>query len=113
MNPVTKYFLARLGLFAAVAAPLSFVINVLLALLIGLLVSMLVSMLMLKGMRTEMIDYIDANAQRRRAEKQRLRDELNGGPKSSAGADGAADQQDADESAGVEAEAERDKSEAN
>lgn len=78
MNPIAKYFLARLALFAAVAAPLSFFINVLLALAAGLLASMLLSVFLLKGMRTEMIDHIDASVKRRREEKERLRAELRG-----------------------------------
>ncbi|WP_051325583.1 DUF4229 domain-containing protein [Glycomyces tenuis] len=78
MNPVAKYFLARLGLFAAIAAPLSFVMNVLLALAIGLLGSLVLSTFLIKGMRGEMIDHIDARVKERREEKQRLRAELKG-----------------------------------
>ena len=78
MNPVAKYFLARLGLLAAIAAPLSFYMNVLLALAIGLLGSLLLGTVLLKGMRHEMIDHIDARVKQRNEEKKRLRAELNG-----------------------------------
>jgi mannitol-specific phosphotransferase system IIBC component len=78
VNPVAKYFLARLGLFAAIAAPLTFVMNALLALAIGLLGSLVLSVVLLKGMRNEMITHIDARAKQRREEKERLRAELKG-----------------------------------
>mgnify|MGYP001289218583 CR=1 FL=1 len=78
MNPVAKYFLARLGLCVAIAAPLSFFINLLLAIGIGLIGSLLLSTMLLKGMRAEMIDHIDAGVKRRQEEKRRLRAELKG-----------------------------------
>jgi uncharacterized membrane protein YjjP (DUF1212 family) len=78
MNPVAKYFLARLGLFAAIAVPLMFFINALLALAIGLIGSMLLGFVLLKGHRDAMIDHIDAGVQRRKEEKERLRAELAG-----------------------------------
>lgn len=78
MNPVAKYFLARVALFAAVALPLAFLMNLLLALAIGLLASMIGSMWLLKGMREEMIDHIDGRMKARREEKERLRAELRG-----------------------------------
>ncbi len=78
MNPVAKYFLARLGLFAAIAAPLSFLINLLLAFAFGLIGSLLLSTVLLKGMRREMVDHIDASVKRRQEEKKRLHAELNG-----------------------------------
>ncbi|GAB3648465.1 DUF4229 domain-containing protein [Glycomyces tarimensis] len=77
-HPVAKYFLARLGLFVAIAAPLSFFINFLLALAIGLLGSLVLSVVLLKGMRHEMVDHIDAGVKRRKEEKERLRAELKG-----------------------------------
>lgn len=78
MNPVAKYFLARLALFAAVAVPLIFLINFLLALAIGLVASMIASVWLLKGMRTEMVDHIDGRVKARREEKEKLRAELRG-----------------------------------
>ncbi|WP_168801568.1 DUF4229 domain-containing protein [Glycomyces buryatensis] len=77
-NPIAKYFLARLGLFAAIALPLAFFMNVLLALAIALMGSMLLSFVLLKAMREQMVDHIDANVKQRREEKQKLRAELNG-----------------------------------
>lgn len=78
MNPVAKYFIARLGLFAAIAAPLSFFINLLLAFALGLIGSLLLSTVLLKDMRKEMIDHVDASVKRRQEEKRRLHAELNG-----------------------------------
>lgn len=79
MNPVAKYFLARVGLLAAVAVPLSlFNVNLLLALAIGLVASMLLGFVLLRGQREAMIDHIDAAAKRRSEEKRRLRAELAG-----------------------------------
>ncbi|WP_030161996.1 DUF4229 domain-containing protein [Glycomyces sp. NRRL B-16210] len=78
MNPVAKYFLARLGLFAAIAAPLSFLINLWLALAVGLLGSMVLGFALLRGQREAMIAHIDAGFKRRSEEKQRLRAELAG-----------------------------------
>lgn len=78
MNPVAKYFLARLGLFAAVSVPLMFFMNALLALAVGLLASMLLGFVLLKGQREAMVDHIDEGVKRRREEKQRLRAELAG-----------------------------------
>jgi hypothetical protein len=78
VNPVAKYFLARLGLLAAVAVPLMFLMNALLALAIGLLASMLLGFVLLKGQREAMIDHIDAGVKRRQEEKRRLRAELAG-----------------------------------
>lgn len=77
-NPVAKYFLARLGLFAVIAAPLSFLMNLWLALAVGLLGSMVLGFVLLRGQREAMIDHIDAGAKRRKEEKQRLRAELAG-----------------------------------
>jgi hypothetical protein len=78
MNPVVKYFLARLALFAVIAVPLAFVMNLLLAMAIGLLGSMLLSFVVLKGMREAMIDHVDERVKERRKEKERLRSELAG-----------------------------------
>lgn len=78
MNPVAKYFLARLGLFAAIAVPLMFFINLWLALAVALLGSMVLGFVLLRGQREAMIDHIDAAAKRRQEEKRRLRAELAG-----------------------------------
>ncbi|GAA2301784.1 hypothetical protein GCM10009853_067840 [Glycomyces scopariae] len=78
MNPVWKFYLARLALVAVVAVPLMFFINALLALAAGILVSMVLGYVLLKRQREEMIEHIDATVKRRRDEKQRLRAELAG-----------------------------------
>lgn len=77
-QPVAKYFLARLGLVAAIAAPLSFFMPIVLALGIGLLGSLVLSTFMLKNLRHGMVDHIDERAKQRREEKDRLRAELRG-----------------------------------
>lgn len=78
MNPVAKYFLARLGLFAVISVPLMFFMNTLLALAVGLLGSMVLGFVLLKGQREAMIDHIDEGVKRRKEEKRRLRAELAG-----------------------------------
>ena len=78
MNPVAKYYLARVGIIAAVAVPLMFVINVLAALAAGLLVSFVLGFLLLRKQRDAMIAHIDESVKRRREEKQKLRAELSG-----------------------------------
>jgi mannitol-specific phosphotransferase system IIBC component len=78
MNPVWKFYLARLALVAAVAVPLMFFINALLALAAGLLVSMVLGYVLLKKQREAMINHIDDAVKRRRQEKQQLRAELAG-----------------------------------
>ncbi|SDE39710.1 DUF4229 domain-containing protein [Glycomyces harbinensis] len=78
MNPVAKYFLARTGLFAAIAVPLAFVLNLWAALAVGLLGSMVLGFALLRGQREAMIDHIDAGVKRRKEEKERLRAELAG-----------------------------------
>ncbi|MEU6250148.1 DUF4229 domain-containing protein [Glycomyces sp. NPDC047010] len=78
MNPVAKFYLARVALVAVVAIPLMFFINALLAVAAGLLVSMVLGFVLLKKQREAMIDHIDAGVKRRREEKERLRAELAG-----------------------------------
>jgi mannitol-specific phosphotransferase system IIBC component len=78
MNPVWKFYLARLALVAAVAVPLMFFINALLALAAGILVSMVLGYVLLKKQREAMINHIDDAVKRRRQEKQQLRAELAG-----------------------------------
>ncbi|WP_112133229.1 DUF4229 domain-containing protein [Glycomyces dulcitolivorans] len=78
MNPVWKFYLARLALVAAVAVPLMFFINALLALAAGILVSMVLGYVLLKKQREAMINHIDDAVKRRRQEKQQLRADLAG-----------------------------------
>lgn len=77
-NPVAKYFLTRLAIIAVIAVPLMFFMNALVALAIGLLASMVIGFTLLRKQQIAMIDHIDASAQRRREEKERLRAELAG-----------------------------------
>ncbi|WP_335986493.1 DUF4229 domain-containing protein [Glycomyces sp. MUSA5-2] len=78
MNPVAKFYLARVALVAVVAVPLMFFINALLALAAGLLVSMVLGFVLLRKQREAMIEHIDAGVKRRREEKEQLRAELAG-----------------------------------
>lgn len=78
MNPVAKFYLARVALVAVVAVPLMFFINALLALAAGLLVSMVLGFVLLRKQREAMIEHIDAGVKRRREEKEKLRAELAG-----------------------------------
>ncbi|MFB9659228.1 DUF4229 domain-containing protein [Glycomyces mayteni] len=78
MNPVAKFYLARVALVAVVAIPLMFFINALLAVAAGLLVSMVLGFVLLRRQREAMIEHIDAGVKRRREEKERLRAELAG-----------------------------------
>ncbi|MEU5875492.1 DUF4229 domain-containing protein [Glycomyces sp. NPDC047369] len=78
MNPVAKFYLARVALVAVVAVPLMFFINALLAVAAGLLVSMVLGFVLLKKQREAMIEHIDAGVKRRREEKEKLRAELAG-----------------------------------
>ncbi|GAA1682233.1 hypothetical protein GCM10009830_31670 [Glycomyces endophyticus] len=78
MNPVWKFYLARLALVAVVAVPLMFFINALLALAVGILVSMVLGFVLLKKQREAMIAHIDGAVKRRQDEKRRLRAELAG-----------------------------------
>ncbi|QSB05716.1 DUF4229 domain-containing protein [Natronoglycomyces albus] len=78
MNPVLKYLLARVGIFAVLAIPLAFLMNLLLAMATALLVSMAVSYFVLKDSREAMVNHIDEGMKRRQEEKEKLRAELNG-----------------------------------
>jgi Protein of unknown function (DUF4229) len=96
VNPFVKYTLARVGLFAVVAAVmlvLPLPINVLLKLMIAVLLSAILALVLLKGMREEVAVHLSARAEQRAAEKERLRAALAGedwdGPDGPGGADGA------------------------
>ncbi len=79
MNVSIKYTLGRIGLFLAVFAGLLPVpIHPLLKLMVAVLVSALLAYLLLRGWRDEMAASLAAAAQRRRAEKERLRAALAG-----------------------------------
>jgi len=76
MNPFVKYSLARLGLFALVAAVLLVLpipLDRVLLLGIALIVSAILSFVLLRGLRNEVAGQIAASSQRRAAERERLR----------------------------------------
>ncbi len=78
MNPVAKYYLARVAIIAVVAVPLMFFINALAAVAAGLIMSLVLGLLLLRKQRDAMIAHIDEGVKRRREEKQKLRAELSG-----------------------------------
>jgi len=78
-NPLVKYTLGRIGLFAAVLVvvlPTSY--PLLLKLLAAVLVSAVLSWFLLRRWREEAGAHLAAMAERRRAERERLRDALGG-----------------------------------
>lgn len=79
MSAAVKYTLGRIGLFVIVLAALWFVeMNVFLKLMLALVFSAAASFFLLKGWRDEMAEEMAAAAERRRAEKERLRSALAG-----------------------------------
>jgi predicted Kef-type K+ transport protein len=79
MSPVIKYTLARVGLFAAVfAALLPIDLDIFIKLLIALVASAGFSFILLRGMRDRVADQMASSAERRKAEKDRLRAALAG-----------------------------------
>jgi hypothetical protein len=87
VNASVKYTLGRIGLFLVVlAALLPVPVSLLVKLMIAVLVSALLAYFLLRGWRDEMAAGLAAGAQRRRAEKDRLRAAL-AGEDGSAGTD--------------------------
>ncbi|NES13348.1 MULTISPECIES: DUF4229 domain-containing protein [Micromonospora] len=79
MSAAVKYTLGRIGLFVAVLAALWFVeMNMFLRLMLALVFSAALSFFLLKGWRDEMAGEMAEAAERRRAEKERLRSALAG-----------------------------------
>lgn len=79
MSPVIKYTLARVGLFALVfAALLPLDIDIFIKLLIALLASAGFSLILLRGLRDQVANRMASSAERRKAEKDRLRAALAG-----------------------------------
>ncbi|ROT34355.1 DUF4229 domain-containing protein [Micromonospora sp. HM5-17] len=79
MSPAVKYTLGRIGLFVAVFLPLWPVeMNVFLKLILALAFSAALSFFLLRGWRDEMARQLADAAERRRAEKDRLRAALAG-----------------------------------
>lgn len=79
MNPAIKYTLGRIGLFVAVLAALwPLDLDLLIKLMIALLASAGFSFILLRGWRDQMANQMATAAERRKAEKERLRAALAG-----------------------------------
>ncbi|MGN9913145.1 DUF4229 domain-containing protein [Phytohabitans sp. LJ34] len=79
MSPVVKYTLARVGLFAVVFAALVPVsLDIFVKLLIALVASAGFSFILLRGLRDQVANQMSSSAERRKAEKDRLRAALAG-----------------------------------
>jgi predicted Kef-type K+ transport protein len=79
MSPVIKYTLARVGLFAAVfAALLPIDLDIFIKLAVALVASAGFSFILLRGLRDQVANQMAASAERRKAEKDRLRAALAG-----------------------------------
>jgi hypothetical protein len=93
MSPVVKYTLARLGLFVvllAVLLPVPYPENFFVKAMIALFASAGLSLVLLRGWRTEMAEQLASAAERRKAEKRRLRSALAGDESAAAEGDRAA-----------------------
>ncbi len=79
VSAALKYTLGRIGLFVAVLAGLWLIdMNVFLKLMLALVFSAALSFFLLRGWRDEMAEEIAEAAERRKAEKERLRSALAG-----------------------------------
>jgi len=79
MSPAVKYTLGRIGLFVAVVLALwPITMNIFLKLMLAVVFSAAASFFLLRGWRDEMAGQIALSAERRRAEKERLRAALAG-----------------------------------
>jgi hypothetical protein len=79
VSAAVKYTLGRIGLFVGVLAALWFVeMNMFLRLMLALVFSAALSFFLLRGWRDEMAGEMAESAERRRAEKERLRSALAG-----------------------------------
>ncbi|GAA4692488.1 DUF4229 domain-containing protein [Phytohabitans rumicis] len=79
MSPTIKYTLGRIGLFVVVLAALwPLEIDIFIKLMIALLASAGFSYFLLRGWRDQMANQMSAAAERRKAEKERLRAALAG-----------------------------------
>jgi mannitol-specific phosphotransferase system IIBC component len=76
-----KYSLARVGLFAVVAAILIAIpmpVNILVRLMVAVIISALLALFLLRKMRDEVAEQLTGAARRRAEEKERLRSALSG-----------------------------------
>ncbi|WP_326550897.1 DUF4229 domain-containing protein [Micromonospora sp. NBC_01813] len=79
MSPAVKYTLGRIGLFVVVVLALWPIdLNIFLKLMIAVIFSAALSFFLMRGWRDEMAQQIADTAERRRAEKDRLRSALAG-----------------------------------
>lgn len=81
MNPAVKYTLGRLGLFVIfflALLPLPFIESYLVTAMVALLLSMIAALFLLRRWRDEMAQQLTESAQRRRAERDKLRAALAG-----------------------------------
>lgn len=81
MNPVVKYTLGRLGLFALCALVFLAIpvpVNLFIKLMGALLASIALQFVVLRTWRLEMTSYVDQAMARRRAEREKLRAALAG-----------------------------------
>ncbi|MFG1954148.1 DUF4229 domain-containing protein [Micromonospora sp. NPDC048830] len=79
MSAAVKYTLGRIGLFAVIIAALWPVeLDIFLKLMLALVFSAALSFFLLRGWRDEMAEEMAGAAERRRAEKERLRSALAG-----------------------------------
>lgn len=79
MSPAVKYTLGRIGLFVAVLLALwPVALDIFLKLILALLFSAALSFFFLRGWRDEMAYQLAESAERRKAEKERLRAALAG-----------------------------------
>ncbi|MEO3928316.1 DUF4229 domain-containing protein [Micromonosporaceae bacterium B7E4] len=95
MSPAVKYTLGRIGLFVAVALALWPVeMNIFLKLMLAVAFSAALAFFLLRGWRDEMAQQLAGAAEKRRAEKERLRAALAGEDQSSDAAKKPADKSD-------------------
>lgn len=79
MSAALKYTLGRIGLFVVIfAALVPVAMNIFLKLMLALAFSAALSFFLLRGWRDEMAEEMAEAAERRRAEKERLRSALAG-----------------------------------
>lgn len=84
MSPAVKYTLGRIGLFVAVLLALwPIELNIFVKLMLAVVFSAALSFFLLRGWRNEMAQQMADAAQRRRAERERLRSALAGEDESS------------------------------
>lgn len=79
MSPAVKYTLGRIGLFAVVALALWPVdLNIFIKLMLAVAFSAALAFFLLRGLRDQMAQQMAEAAERRKAEKERLRSALAG-----------------------------------